>query len=131
MYDPSNKNLKNITICAQNEILNLKAGTHCSVGRPVAGRPATGRNKNEIGRASWEHQAVGWFGHFGTRKKKTANRPPVVRRCYNYSNTHSRRRGASARCTTPGRCHDFWNSHNRCPSDAQSRPTVTGRCKIG
>ena len=30
--------------------------------------PAGRRTKNKIGRASWEHRAVGRFGHFGTHR---------------------------------------------------------------
>ena len=43
-----------------------------------AGRPTGRRTKNEIGRASWEHRAVGRFSHFGTHRtgRPAARFPP-------------------------------------------------------
>ena len=103
--------------------------------RPVAltyvvsqNAPAGRRTKNEIGRASWEHRAVGRFGHFGTHR---TGRPAADRQYQIYLIPPADVVRTSARRTTPGRCHDFWNSHNRCPADAPRRLTMTGRCKIG
>ena len=55
----------------------VKPGTHWTDGRPITGRSAGRRTKNEIGRASLEHRAVGRFGHFGThRTGRPAGRCP-------------------------------------------------------